>query len=530
MNDHADKATHYPLKKTTAPEPSTQDIGLEPVSPINTHTLRPNSIRQLQRMIGNQAVQRLIADRQNLTKDPTETDNLLSRSPAGTIQREDERPRPTWAEQDRDVRAIQRELRRLGTYRFRIDGDYGPYTDSALVEAFGGDEFRDASMDAAAVLTRLQTAQPQGDRNEHQLRYGEMFRDNVLDITVGVGHDETGWDQNTLNGWDDSDGTHHPGVLEVLQTRGFLDDMTRAQELYTQAGRAFPPGFQYLVRENALRFTPPAGEARDIHAVVRVISNTGGTDGGDAADAFREGMVQSDATFYGGHGRYGSGPDFDRNFGTIRLLAADGSEEQQVEDDPSNGKASYEVLSEVLQIEGRRYGRSPWQQFQWRLRRGRIDVDYSNAGNVFLNPNPNQSAFGSRFMQWALRQSGADVQTGRDGGLADEAQQHPDRRYRVIVFDGCNTRDYERSLRATPGMGRDSTQAFASTRSLYWSDIARTLASFLDSIIAQQSAEDIVRDMNEAQDDTQEQHGENTRSFTSSGTMYDPVHRKPADE
>ena len=76
-------------------------------------------------------------------------------------------------------------------------------------------------------------------------------------------------------------------------------------------------------------------------------------------------MTAGDAAYYSGHGRYGSGPDFDRNFGKFTLLDADGNVEQVIED--------YEVLGEVLAKEsgGGRVGALP-QALERRLARGRV--------------------------------------------------------------------------------------------------------------------------------------------------------------
>jgi hypothetical protein len=59
-----------------------------------------------------------------------------------------------------------------------------------MVEAFGGDKFR--SMPKDEVLTLLRGAKPTavGKKGERTFRYGEMFKDGLLDITLGVGHEE----------------------------------------------------------------------------------------------------------------------------------------------------------------------------------------------------------------------------------------------------------------------------------------------------------------------------------------------------
>jgi hypothetical protein len=180
---------------------------------------------------------------------------------------------------------------------------------------------------------------------------------------------------------------------------------------------------------------------------------------------------------------------------TFELLDAEGNVTRQIED--------YHVLERTLRQEGRRRGRSAWQQFRWRERRDRINVIGQNAGNVLINPrNRHAREFGARLMYWNLRRTGgagAETATGREGGMATEAEAHPERRYRLMVFDGCRTQDYVRSIRRTPGFGARSADILATRRSVDWGDEVGTLAAFLDSVLQQQSAEQIVRGMDAQQ-------------------------------
>ncbi|HEU5055021.1 MAG TPA: DUF4157 domain-containing protein, partial [Kofleriaceae bacterium] len=337
---------------------------------------------------------------------------------------------PTWPRDK--VIAMQRQLRRLGLYTLGIDGVLGRGTDAGLVEAFGGFEWR--TMTADDVIGRLTAATPTaGTRGEHNLRYGEMFADGLLDMTLGIGFDEARWHM-----------TAQSGMVSALGARGFVANNALGIRLYNEAGRAVPANAfgTFYVKQNALTYRPPAGAARQIHAVVRLVYSADGSQGAETAQAFRDGMVQSDAAFYAGHGRYGSGPDFDRNF-TFELLDDTGRVEETI--------ADYEELETVLREEGvrARPARSAWQQFEWREQNGRIRVHGDNAGNLFLNPtNRHTGEFGGRLMYWNLqrRQGGAPVQTGRGNALATQAAAHPERRYRVLVFTGCRTQDYERSI------------------------------------------------------------------------------------
>ena len=305
-------------------------------------------------------------------------------------------------------------------------------------------------------------------------------------------------------------------MTQVLESRGFAEDQALAARIYRQAGRTLGPSAfgKFFVKENALTYTPPAGPPREIHAVVRLVANPEGTHGAEAASAFREGMAQSDTTYYSGHGRYGSGPDFDRNFGRFDLLDAEGNITQTILD--------YEVLERVLRQEGRRHGRGAWAQFLWRHRNNRINVELSNAGNLYLNPrNLHRGEFGGRLIYWALEQEGggAELQTGEGGAIDQAVEQEDERRYRVVVFNGCRTQDYERSIRGTPGMDDRSTELITTRQTVYGDEtVWNTLAAFLDSIIGQQSAEETVRGMEQQQEDNPAQGG----IFRRSGSRYDP--------
>jgi hypothetical protein len=215
--------------------------------------------------------------------------------------------------------------------------------------------------------------------------------------------------------------------------------------------------------------------------------NPGGDKGAEARGAFEEGMAQGDAAYYSGHGRYGSGPDFDRNFGTFTLKGEDGSVEQVIDD--------YEVLKEVLKKES---GGAPWTQFLRRVKQGRLEVQFSNLGNLRLNArNLHPGEFGAKLINWAMDQTGTTAETGKEGGLAEAAAAAPDRKYRIVVFDGCRTRDYERSIRKTPGFDTRSTDIVHTTRAVGFNAEAEALMAFLDGLVGQFSGEQIVKDMNE---------------------------------
>jgi hypothetical protein len=180
------------------------------------------------------------------------------------------------------------------------------------------------------------------------------------------------------------------------------------------------------------------------------------------------------------------------------MLGADGEVEKQHTD--------YEKLEHDLKTEGKPKGRSAWEQFLWRVENKRMNVNLSNDGNVFLNAkNQHPGEFGAKLIYWALQQKGggADPMMGA-GGEMEEAQQAEkekgkDRDYRLMVFDGCRTQDYMTQVRATEGMDAQGADVLATRRTLNWGDEAKTLAVFIESILGMQSADKIVKDMDQQQ-------------------------------
>jgi hypothetical protein len=407
---------------------------------------------------------------------------LMARQPApGTTDAKAAADAPYLSWTKDEVRPIQRELRRLRLYDLSIDGILGKVSDQGLVEAFGGDEWRE--LDSGTVLERLKGAtrpKPGRGKGGGDFRYGELFKDGLLDLTFGYGYME---ELQTKENWD----AYAKEMEDALVGRGYAEDATKAASLYAAAGRKTSGYGRFFVKHNALTYTPPAGPARPINAIVRFIMNPGGDKGAETLQAFEEGMTQGDVAYYSGHGRYGTGPDFDPNFGRIELL----DEKGNVELEPEN----YKVLRQVLSDES---GGKPWTRFLWRHKNNRIRIDLSNAGNLRINAkSPHMDEFGGKLIQWALDQGAVDTATGKDGKLAEDAAANPDRKYRVAVFDGCNTRDYERAIRKTPGFDTRSADIIGTKRTVGFGAEVEAFVAFLDGLVGQHSPAEVIKGMNE---------------------------------
>jgi hypothetical protein len=449
----------------TAAAPTTEEaVAADPAIQRAGDPLSPHGILALQRSIGNAAVAALVARR---------------------IHGEDvpERPAATGADAwtETEIKAIQRELKRLGLYSYTIDGDRGPKTNAGLTAAFDSEAWK--SMGATEAHEKLKAAKKPDDPGGTRLNYGELFKDGVLDVTFGVGYFE---------GNPPAEETRQvaKAVMDELVTRGYKQDNDTAAEILDKAGRPLSQKStgQFFVKQNAFSYGPPAGESKQIHAIVRVVFNDVAGGGGGASAAFREGMAVGDAVWYSGHGRYGTGPDFDRNFLQFRIYDPPGQPPVQTIDD-------YDVLEGVLRPHG-----NPWTVFRQWVADGRLEVDFSNAGNLRLvTTTPHRSEFGGALMQWALeqQQGGSAVATGAGGELATAAAASG-RRYRLLAFAGCRTQDYERSLRATPGFGLRDADVLETTRTVIAGYGAYVFAAFVDSVLGQVTTQRLTQAANRA--------------------------------
>ena len=64
-------------------------------------------------------------------------------------------------------------------------------------------------------------------------------------------------------------------MIDALGERGYTEDAKRAAELLEKAGRPLADAAtgRFFIKENAFTYGPPAGTARPIHSIVRVVFN-----------------------------------------------------------------------------------------------------------------------------------------------------------------------------------------------------------------------------------------------------------------
>ncbi|MBI1946578.1 MAG: peptidoglycan-binding protein [Deltaproteobacteria bacterium] len=201
-----------------------------------------------------------------------------------------------------EVKAAQEKLIRAGydLPKHGADSDFGAETETA-VKQFQADRkpplpqtgvLDDATMKALDAAPKVNRQAPVNGVQYPE--YDQMFKDGVMQTTMAVGFDEDGWDLPARR-----------TVLEGLQQRGFdkLDvaNLTDAQ----LKEKGFDPA---TIDRSATYYTKEfQHEGKPVKALVRLIDR----DSPNAKEQFSKGMKGDDLILYSGHGRRGSGPDFD---------------------------------------------------------------------------------------------------------------------------------------------------------------------------------------------------------------------------
>ena len=340
-----------------------------------------------------------------------------------------------------------------------IDGQPGQRTRQALVNV------------AESAVTGQAAAVTKAGPFPH---YDRMLEDNLLDMTLAIGYDE---------GSDRYASAHifeQRKMLSELADRGFVRNDAKALELLKAAGQDLKADYTALyVKENISE-----KDGKPVHAIVRVIHAGDGTQGAEKRAAAIESMNQSDVFMYGGHARYGTGIDFDRNF-TVTI------DWNGVKNAPASGKVTYRDYGELKDLLG---GNAQANQWLSRLeQQGKIEIEGSNAGNVRMSEKDlHRAEFGSRLMNKALE--------GVENTLSEEIQGD---RYRLWLFNGCRTVDYMPSIQAEgrenpTALGSKNLDIMTTEQTLYWQNISASLMSFLDGVMAEDGTPDLMQRMEQA--------------------------------
>ena len=194
------------------------------------------------------------------------------------------------------VQKMQEALQTAGYKlpRYGADGKFGDETAKALKKFQTDHCLKDTGRLDKQTMEQLSIASTKFPE------YGKLFADGKLNTTIGVGFDESGLDKGQTK-----------EVIAGLTTRGYtqLDPNTAATdkqmaERFKAAGidpaTAKADGLQYFTKTFQ-------HNGKDVTSVVKLIT----PDTPQAKDQFAKAMGGSELVIYSGHGRYGSGPDFD---------------------------------------------------------------------------------------------------------------------------------------------------------------------------------------------------------------------------
>jgi peptidoglycan hydrolase-like protein with peptidoglycan-binding domain len=195
-----------------------------------------------------------------------------------------------------DVGKMQEALQTAGYKlpKYGADGKFGDETVKALKKFQTDHCLKDSGRLDKQTMEQLSIASTKFPE------YGKLFADGKLNTTIAVGFDEKR-----------SDKAETKDVIEGLSKRGYteLDPNTAGTdkamgERFKAAGidpaTAKADGVQYFTKTFK-------HDGKDVTSVVKLIT----PDTPQAKDKFAKAMGESEMVVYSGHGRYGSGPDFD---------------------------------------------------------------------------------------------------------------------------------------------------------------------------------------------------------------------------
>jgi peptidoglycan hydrolase-like protein with peptidoglycan-binding domain len=376
-------------------------------------------------------------------------------------------------------------MRRLGLI---VDGDFGGATARAVIafKRFHNMRPANAVVDAATWTALDQTPQIVPPRGRHALgarpEYDRITEDGLLQITLAVGFDEHGL----------TAAEHHELERGLTEVRGFTLDPDRAAELHEEAGRPPPAeGGELFVKENVA-----TSLGSPVHCVLRLIGPTApGADGTASATAAALALDESEIFEYGGHARYGTGPDFDRNY-TIRVHWDQVPSHQRGSHTGDQDMGSDEFMH-AFNVGDNRRGITTFERMR---EAGQLTFIAHPEGNLGINPGPvtHPDTLGNHLIGLAT--------AGQPLRLSPAVSED---HYRLWLFNGCVTREYMNALR-TSGNTQMSTHQLDVTTNVvppYVITLAEGLLAYLDGVLAQEGARALVDRMENAHPRSDDRYG-----------------------
>ena len=191
------------------------------------------------------------------------------------------------------VKKLQEALELAGHKlpKYGADGDYGNETTTALKDFQKKNGLEPTGRLDAETVKKLDTAAASKLRSP---AYDKLYADGVLNTTIAVGYDEHGEHKQQIK-----------QTIEGLEQRGYqqLDVKTANDETLKKHG--IDPA--KVDRDATYYVKDYQHDGKDVKGVVKVIT----PDVPNAKEKFARAMNEDEVVMYTGHGRVGSGPDFD---------------------------------------------------------------------------------------------------------------------------------------------------------------------------------------------------------------------------
>lgn len=175
--------------------------------------------------------------------------------------------------------------------KYGADGDFGGETKTALQAFQKKNGLEPTGRLDAETVKKLDAAAASKLKSPE---YDKLYADGVLNTTIAVGYDEHGEHKQQIK-----------QTIEGLESRGYkaLDVKNASDETLKKHG--IDPA--KVDRDATYYVKDFQANGKDVHGVVKVIT----PDTPNAKEKFARAMNEDEVVMYTGHGRVGSGPDFD---------------------------------------------------------------------------------------------------------------------------------------------------------------------------------------------------------------------------
>ncbi len=202
-----------------------------------------------------------------------------------------------------EVEKLQRDLNATG-FTVNSTGRYDAETEAAVKRLQTEKGLTPTGVaDPKTRQALASIAPPDGQTVERKPDYDKMYADGRVDTTMAIGFDEGGYHDTAIQ--DTVNGLKNQGYRPVSHDEIKAMSPEQRQKLGLTEDR-YDPNVDYFHKT----FKDPK-TGQDVDAVVRVITPYTGDKPEDAKASFEKALKQDELITYNGHGRYGTGPDFD---------------------------------------------------------------------------------------------------------------------------------------------------------------------------------------------------------------------------